>query len=73
MRYVSTRNTKQDFSFEEVFLKGLAADGGLYIPKKIPSYSLEDLENLKKARETDAFGEQFLRFLLPATDEAKGA
>ena len=48
MQYNSTRNTKQIFTFKEVFLNGLASDGGLYIPKYIPSYSLQDLENLKK-------------------------
>jgi threonine synthase len=48
MQYNSTRNTKQIFTFKEVFLNGLASDGGLYIPKNIPSYSLQDLENLKK-------------------------
>jgi len=40
MQYISTRNTKQTFTFRDVFLKGLASDGGLYIPKKIPSYSV---------------------------------
>ena len=43
-------------------------NAGAFAPVGAP-----DLENLKNARETDAFGEQFLRFLLPATDEAKGA
>ena len=35
MQYISTRNTKQTFTFKNVFLNGLASDGGLYIPKKI--------------------------------------
>ena len=48
MQYISTRNTKQTFTFKEVFLNGLAPDGGLYIPKKIPFYSLKELENLKE-------------------------
>ena len=48
MQYISTRNTKQIFTFKEVFLNGLASDGGLYIPKKIPSYSSKELENLKR-------------------------
>ena len=47
MQYISTRNTKQTFTFKDVFLNGLAADGGLYIPEKIPSYSLKELESLK--------------------------
>ncbi|KAI0131317.1 threonine synthase [Daldinia grandis] len=36
-RYLSTRGDDYDFSFEEVVLKGLANDGGLYIPEEIPS------------------------------------
>ena len=48
MQYVSTRNTKQIFTFKEIFLNGLASDGGLYIPKNISSYSLQELESLKE-------------------------
>ncbi|KAF2638079.1 threonine synthase-like protein [Massarina eburnea CBS 473.64] len=36
-RYLSTRGGSYDFSFEEVVLKGLAADGGLFIPEEVPS------------------------------------
>jgi threonine synthase len=53
-RYQSTRGGSYDFSFEQVVLKGLATDGGLFIPEEIPSlpsnwqsdwrnHSLEDL------------------------------
>ena len=48
MQYISTRNTTKNFSFKDVFLNGLASDGGLYVPKQIPSYSIQDLEKLKK-------------------------
>ncbi|KAH9893686.1 threonine synthase [Xylariomycetidae sp. FL2044] len=36
-RYLSTRGDDYDLSFEEVVLKGLASDGGLYLPESIPS------------------------------------
>ncbi|KAK8094139.1 threonine synthase [Apiospora hydei] len=36
-RYLSTRGDDYDLSFEDVVLKGLASDGGLYIPEQIPS------------------------------------
>ncbi|USP74523.1 uncharacterized protein yc1106_01797 [Curvularia clavata] len=36
-RYLSTRGGSYDFSFEEVVLKGLASDGGLFIPEEIPT------------------------------------
>ncbi|ODH15724.1 threonine synthase [Paracoccidioides brasiliensis] len=35
-RYLSTRGTSYGLSFEEAVLKGLAPDGGLFIPESIP-------------------------------------
>lgn len=35
-RYLSTRGDDSGLSFEEVVLKGLASDGGLYIPEHVP-------------------------------------
>ncbi|KAF2704469.1 tryptophan synthase beta subunit-like PLP-dependent enzyme [Pleomassaria siparia CBS 279.74] len=36
-RYLSTRGGSYDLSFEQVVLKGLASDGGLFIPEEIPT------------------------------------
>jgi threonine synthase len=36
-RYLSTRGGSYGLSFEEVVLKGLAADGGLFIPEQVPA------------------------------------
>ena len=47
MEYISTRNTQKTFSFKDVFLKGLAPDGGLFVPKKIPLYTSQELEKLR--------------------------
>ena len=47
MKYISTRSSKKEFSFGEVFLKGLADDGGLYVPKSLKKYSEEELLELK--------------------------
>ena len=47
MQYYSTRNKKDKFTFEQVFLNALAADGGLYIPESIPVWSQETIENMK--------------------------
>jgi threonine synthase len=33
MNYVSTRNKSKTFKFKDVFLKGLADDGGLFVPE----------------------------------------
>ena len=40
MRYLSTRDTRPvpaTYSFDEVLLAGLAADGGLYVPERLPA------------------------------------
>ncbi len=47
MEYISTRNKDKNFSFKDVFLKGLASDGGLFVPKKFPIFSSEELKKLK--------------------------
>ena len=48
MDYISTRNKSKSFKFQDVFIKGLADDGGLYIPKSLHKYSQNDLESFKK-------------------------
>ena len=47
MEYISTRNIKNVFSFKDVFLKGLAPDGGPFIPKFITPYTSNELSKLK--------------------------
>ena len=47
MNYISTRNNQKNFSFKDVFLKGLADDGGLFVPKSIKQFQKEELDNLK--------------------------
>ena len=47
MKYKSTRNNKTDFSAEQVLNYGLAPDGGLFIPKEIPKFSIDQINALK--------------------------
>ncbi len=47
MKYISTRNNLKEFNFEQIFIKGLADDGGLYIPKSLKKYSADELTRLK--------------------------
>jgi threonine synthase len=53
MKYISTRNNKKTYNFIETFLNGLALDGGLYIPKKIPRLSNATLNRLSKLNYND--------------------
>ena len=48
MQYTSTRNNLDHFSFKNVFLKGLADDGGLFVPKSIKPFSKDELNKLSK-------------------------
>ena len=48
IRYISTRGNRKIYSFSEVILKGIADDGGLFVPEVIPRFTLQDLKRLKK-------------------------
>jgi len=46
MRYVSTRGLAPELSFEEAMMTGLARDGGLYVPKDIPTLSAAEIAGM---------------------------
>lgn len=43
MKYISTRGNAPELSFAEAMLTGLARDGGLYVPKKIPTLTQDEI------------------------------
>ena len=43
MKYISTRGKAPALEFEDVLLTGLASDGGLYVPDKLPVYSADEI------------------------------
>jgi threonine synthase len=43
MKYISTRGDAPALSFEEVVLAGLANDGGLYVPERLPKFSQSEI------------------------------
>ena len=53
MEYISTRNNQKIFTFKDIFLKGLADDGGLFIPKSVKPFSNEEINNLKNLSYND--------------------
>ena len=53
MEYISTRGDNKKFSFSEVFLKGLADDGGLFIPLNIKKFDESKMDSLKKLNYID--------------------
>jgi len=53
INYISTRDKSSKNSFSDVLMKGLANDGGLYIPEEFPQFDLEDLKRFAGAPYSD--------------------
>lgn len=47
MKYISTRNSSKEYSFEHIFFKSLSEDGGLFLPKEFPVLNSIQLEKFK--------------------------
>tara|TARA_B100001093_G_scaffold517373_1_gene598745 strand:- start:1070 stop:2446 length:1377 start_codon:yes stop_codon:yes gene_type:complete len=62
MKYFSTRNKSLKFSFKDIFLRGLAPDGGLFLPSEIKQYNQSELKNLSKLSYLDLATEIILNF-----------
>ena len=69
MEYISTRNTKNIYSFEDVFLKGLAPDGGLFVPKELPFFTPDELISLKNISYNELAEKIILKFCKNAFNE----
>jgi len=63
MNYISTRNNQKSFAFKDVFLKGLADDGGLFVPQLIKPFKKEELDNLKNLSYNDLATEIIFPFI----------
>ncbi|QKX18714.1 threonine synthase [Microbulbifer sp. YPW1] len=46
MKFVSTRGRAPSLSFADTVLTGLASDGGLYVPEKLPTFSREEIAEM---------------------------
>ncbi len=47
MKYISTRGYETKFTAEEAIIKGIAPDGGLFVPESIPLLTDDDIEQMK--------------------------
>ena len=47
MKYISTRDKSNKFEFKEVFIKGLADGGGLFIPETLHKYTRSEISDFK--------------------------
>ncbi len=65
MKYVSTRNNRVEYTFNDVFLKGLADDGGLFVPTSIVKFSKNELSKLQQL----SYEELALEIMYPYMDD----
>ncbi len=65
MKYFSTRGLNEKISAAEAIIRGLAPDGGLYVPETIPHVGTEELERLC----TLGYRERAASIMAPFLDE----
>ena len=71
MNYISTRNKSLNFDFSSIFLRGLAPDGGLFLPKEIKKFSENELKELSKLNYIDLGVEILSEFCIPVLNKNK--
>ena len=69
MLYASTRNSGLKVSSAEAIVKGIAEDGGLFVPTEIPEVSIEKIGELAKKSYTERAEEIMSLFLTDFTSE----
>ena len=47
MKYISTRGYEQKFTAAEAIVRGIAPDGGLFVPETIPTLSDDDIDQMR--------------------------
>ena len=62
MKYFSTRDKSLSFSFKDIFLRGLAPDGGLFLPSHVKKYSDAEIKVLGKLSYIDLATEIIFNF-----------
>ena len=62
MKYYSTRNKSLNCDFRSIFERGLAPDGGLFIPKGPIRFSEEEISELSKLSYLDLAAEIIYSF-----------
>ena len=71
MNYISTRNKSLNFDFSSIFLRGLAPDGGLFLPNEIKKFSEKELKELSKLNYIDLGVEIISEFCTPVLNKNK--
>ena len=71
MNYISTRNKSLNFDFGSIFLRGLAPDGGLFLPDEIYKFNEKELKELSNLNYVDLGVEIISKFCVPSLDKRK--
>ena len=71
MNYFSTRDKKLKFTFKDIFFRGLAPDGGLFIPSEIKNYNNSEIKKLSKLSYVDLATEVIENFCQFDLDKKK--
>ena len=69
MKYCSTRDKSLNFDFKEIFQRSLAPDGGLFVPKKIKKFNINELKRLKKLSYINLAAEVISSFCVPSINK----
>ena len=71
MSYFSTRDKNLRFSFKDIFLRGLAPDGGLFMPSEIKKYNPSEIKELSKLSYLDLATEIISTFCKSDLEKSK--
>ena len=71
MNYFSTRDKSLKFSFKDIFLRGLAPGGGLFLPSEIKHYDKSELDKLSQLSYEDLATEILFNFCSKDIDKTE--
>ena len=63
MKYISTRDKSKNFEFKDVFIKGLADDGGLFIPETLHKYTETEIGDFRELSYIELAKKLFIHLL----------
>ena len=71
MEYISTRNKNLKYNFKDIFFRGLAPDGGLFIPNQIKKYNEAEIKELSTLNYVDLATEIIFNFCSSSLEKNK--
>ncbi|MGL5837201.1 MAG: threonine synthase [Sphingorhabdus sp.] len=69
MHYISTRGNASNLDFAGVTLAGLASDGGLYVPRELPRFAVEEIAAMRGLSYADLAARVMAPFTLGSLTE----